>query len=51
MSEATSVNKDMNEETKNYIIAEIELKEEDINKYIRIINSFEESKRQNKWED
>ena len=51
MSEVISTNNDMNEEMKNYIIAEIEIKEEDINKYIRIINSFEESKRENKWED
>ena len=36
---------------KNYIIAEIEIKEEDINKDIRIINSFEEDKRNNEWED
>ena len=35
----------------NYIIGEIEIKEEDINKEIRIINTFEEVKRQNKWED
>ena len=35
----------------NYIIAEIEIKEEDINKKIQIINSFEEAKRINEWED
>ena len=34
---------------KNYIIAEIDIKEEDINKDIRIINSFEEYKRENGW--
>ena len=33
----------------NYIIAEINIKEEDINKNIRIINSFEEFKRENYW--
>ena len=33
----------------NYIIGEIEIKEEDINKEIRIINTFEEAKRQNGW--
>ena len=32
----------------NYIIAEIEIKKEDINKNIRIINSFEQYKRENK---
>ena len=37
-------------EQKNYIISEIEIKEEDINKDIRIINSFEEVKRKLKWE-
>ena len=51
MSEVISTNNEMNEEMKNYIIAEIEIKEEDIDKYIRIINSFEEFKRENKWED
>jgi len=35
----------------NYIIAEIEIKEEDINKEIQIINSFEEVKRINEWKD
>ena len=35
----------------NYIIAEIEIKEEDINKDIRIINSYEQCKREYKWED
>ena len=40
----TFTNNDMNEEIKNYIIAEIELKEEDININIKIINSFEETK-------
>ena len=34
---------------KNIIIAEIEIKEYDINKYIRIINSFEQYKRESKW--
>ena len=35
----------------NYIIAEIEIKENDLNKDIRIINSFEEYKRENEWKD
>ena len=35
----------------NYIIAEIEIKEEDINKDIRIINSYEQYKREYYWED
>jgi len=35
----------------NYIIAEIEIKEEDINKKIQIINSFEDTKRIHEWED
>ena len=37
--------RDENNEIKNYIIAEINIKEEDINKEIRIINSFEEFER------
>ena len=36
---------------KNYIIAEIEIKEEDINKEIQIINSCEEWKRSNGLSD
>ena len=36
----------MNEEKENNIISEIEIKEGDINKEIRIINSFEEVKRE-----
>ena len=36
-------------ETENYIIGEIEIREEDINKDIRIINSFEEVKRNKRW--
>jgi hypothetical protein len=35
----------------SYINAEIYIKEEDINKDIRIINSFENLKKENKWED
>ena len=35
----------------NIIIGEIEIKEDDINKEIRIINSFEQCKRENKLED
>ena len=38
-------------EKENYIIGEIEMKEEDINKDIRIINSFEEVKRINEFEN
>ena len=33
----------------NYITAEIDIKEEDINKEIRIINSFENLKREKGW--
>ena len=33
----------------NYIIAEIDIKENDVNKDIRIINSFEEYKREKEW--
>ena len=33
----------------NYINAEIYIKEEDINKNIRIINSFENVKKEKKW--
>ena len=36
------LNEDSNEHKNNYIIAEIFIKEEDINKNIRIINSYEE---------
>ena len=39
------------EENKNYILAEINIEEDDINKNIRILNSFEEQKRINKWHD
>ena len=39
------------EQNKNYILAEINIKEDDINKDIRIINSFEEYKRVNDIED
>ena len=35
----------------NYIKAEIEIREKDINKKIRIINSFEEFKRKEDWPD
>ena len=35
----------------NYIQAEIEIKEEYINTNIRIINSFEEIKREKGWSD
>ena len=34
----------------NYIIAEIDIKEDNINNDIRIINSFEESKRKYNFE-
>ena len=36
---------------KNYIIGEIEIREKDVNKDIRIINTFEQAKREYKWED
>ena len=39
------------EENKNYILAEINIEEDDINKNIRILNSFEEYKRINKCDD
>ena len=35
----------------SFITAEIDIKEEDIHKGIRIINSFENAKKENKWED
>ena len=35
----------------NYIYAEIYIEEKDINKDIRIINSFEQCKREYKWKD
>ena len=43
--------KSNNEGNINFIIAEIDIKEEDINKEIRIINSFDEMKRIYGWED
>ena len=36
-------------ENNNYIVCEYEIKDEDLNKEIQIINSFEESKRQNQY--
>ena len=41
----------INNYNNNYIIAEIEIKENDINKDIRIINSFEQSKREKTYID
>ena len=41
----------INSDETNYIISEIEIKEEDLNKEVRIINSFEQCKREYKWED
>ena len=38
-------------DSNNFITAEIDIKEEDIYKGIRIINSFENAKKENKWED
>ena len=45
-----NVEKKMNKENENYIIGGIEIKEEDLNKEIRILNSFEQNKRENKEE-
>jgi len=42
-------NKENNKINNNIIIGEIEIKEDDINKDIRIINSFEQYKRESKW--
>ena len=39
------------EENKNYILAEINIEKDDINKNIRILNSFESYKRINEIED
>ena len=39
------------EEKQNYILAEINIEENDINKNIRILNSFEEFKRINEFDD
>ena len=38
-------------DNKNFITAEIDIKEEDIYEGIRIINSFENVKKENEWED
>ena len=45
-----ALNKENNNKENNYIIAEINIKEEDINKNIRLINSYEESRRSYNWE-
>ena len=39
------------EKNKNYILAEINIEKKDINRDIRIINTFEECKIINKWKD
>ena len=39
------------EKNRNYILAEINIEKDDINKNIRILNSFEEYKRINKRDD
>ena len=47
-------NKDINkniEENKNYILAEINIEKNNINKIVRILNSFEEHKKINNWDD
>ena len=41
----------MNNKNKNYIIGEIDIKKEDINKDIIIINSYENIKRKKRWRD
>ena len=41
----------MNNKYKNYIIAELEIKQDDLNENIRIINSFEHCKKEEEWED
>ena len=45
-------NGNKNDEIKNinYILAEIEIEKDDVNKDIRIINTFEESKRKYDWD-
>ena len=45
-----SVIKDIIDKSNSIIIAEIDINEEDINEEIRIINSYEESVREYKWE-
>ena len=44
-------NKENFENKKNYILAEINIDENNINENIRIINTFEETKRKYKWYD
>ena len=39
------------DKTKNFIIGELIINKNNINKYIQIINSFENMKRENKWKD
>ena len=46
------LNKLINENNgKNFITSEIKIKEEDVNKNIRIINSYENFKRENDWQN
>ena len=57
MNNKIKINESKNNQNKNnennYIIAEIKIKENDINKYIRIINSYEECLRKEpgKWDE
>ena len=41
----------MNNKYYNYITAELEIKQDDLNENIRIINSFEQCKKEEEWED
>ena len=41
----------MNNKYNNYIIAELEIKQDNLNENIRVINSFEQCKKEEEWED
>ena len=41
----------MNNKYNNYIIAELEINQDNLNENIRIINSFEQCKKEEEWED
>ena len=46
-----NIGKNQSKLKENYIIAEIDIKDEDINKEIRIFNSFDHMKKRYGWED
>ena len=51
INENNIIKNEINNNYNNYIIGEINIKKEDVNNNIKIISSFEECKRENKWVD